>query len=303
MSKRANPIRWSIERRLQFIEFRLYWDGAVNRSDLVDYFGISVPQASADLARYQDMAGRNLRYDPQVKAYVATAQFSPVFTDPTARRYLAQLRAIADDVLTPEETWFGRIPPYYAVPSVRRTLDVDTLRGVVSAIHTSSALKVQYQSFGRPEPSWRWITPHALGFDGHRWHCRAWCHEHNEFRDFVLARILQLSDRKPHPIESNDDLEWRTELNVCLGPHPGMSEAMRRAIEFDYGMIDGKVEIWMRFCTFYYFERQFRLDLDPDTVDPESQQIVLVNREEVDAIKRTVQQAGAERVGSGLVRR
>ncbi|MES2390903.1 MAG: hypothetical protein V4555_04635, partial [Acidobacteriota bacterium] len=44
------PARWGQERRLEFIEFRLQWEGRVNRSDLVNYFSISVPQASLDFA-------------------------------------------------------------------------------------------------------------------------------------------------------------------------------------------------------------------------------------------------------------
>ena len=38
---------WPIER---------FWEGRINRADLTRYFGISTPQASADLGRYQDGA-------------------------------------------------------------------------------------------------------------------------------------------------------------------------------------------------------------------------------------------------------
>jgi len=44
-------LRWSIERRLECIDFRLFWEGHINRSDLTDQFGISTPQTSADLAQ------------------------------------------------------------------------------------------------------------------------------------------------------------------------------------------------------------------------------------------------------------
>ena len=56
-------LRWAPEQRLEFIEFRLFWDGAVNRSDLMDRFGISEPQASKDLASYRELAANNLQYD------------------------------------------------------------------------------------------------------------------------------------------------------------------------------------------------------------------------------------------------
>ena len=42
-------MRWNIEQQLEFIEFRLFWDGQFNRSDLTEKFDISVPQASMDL--------------------------------------------------------------------------------------------------------------------------------------------------------------------------------------------------------------------------------------------------------------
>ena len=32
---------WSADTRLQFIEFRLYWEGKINRQDLIEQFRIS----------------------------------------------------------------------------------------------------------------------------------------------------------------------------------------------------------------------------------------------------------------------
>ena len=42
-------MRWGVEKRLEFIEFRLYWEACINRADITDQFGVSVPQASKDL--------------------------------------------------------------------------------------------------------------------------------------------------------------------------------------------------------------------------------------------------------------
>ncbi len=62
-AKGSGSVRWGIERRLEFIEFRLFWEGHVNRSDLMAAFGISINQASADLNRYLGMAPGNMVYD------------------------------------------------------------------------------------------------------------------------------------------------------------------------------------------------------------------------------------------------
>ena len=46
MSDSEAALKWGVARRLEFIEFRLYWEGGVNRSDIVEAFRVSVPQAS-----------------------------------------------------------------------------------------------------------------------------------------------------------------------------------------------------------------------------------------------------------------
>ncbi|MEJ0048948.1 MAG: hypothetical protein WDN04_24685 [Rhodospirillales bacterium] len=92
---------------LEFIEFRLFWEGHVNRSDLIDSFGISVQQASTDLNRYLGMAPTNMVYDKSGKAYVRGPEFVPLFLRPDARRYLSQLRSMADGLLQLRETWIG----------------------------------------------------------------------------------------------------------------------------------------------------------------------------------------------------
>ena len=64
-------LKWGVERRLEFIEFRLFWEGSINRADIVEYFGVSVPQASKDLTLYQERAPGNMEYDTRGKRYVA----------------------------------------------------------------------------------------------------------------------------------------------------------------------------------------------------------------------------------------
>ena len=73
MPEAATALKWGVEQRLEFIEFRLYWEGGVNRSDIIEAFGVSVPQASKDLTLYQERAPENAIYDKSAKRYVASA--------------------------------------------------------------------------------------------------------------------------------------------------------------------------------------------------------------------------------------
>ncbi len=286
MDQPNEKIRWSIERRLEFIDFRLYWEGKINRSDLTDFFDISVPQASADISRYQELRQENLAYDGRAKSYLVTPSFRPVRKDPDARHYLAQLRSISDGILSKEETWFGWLPPYEVVPAIVRRVDAQKLQLILKAIRTRSAEHVEYQSLSRPAPLWRWLSPHALAFDGARWHVRAWCHMRENFQDFVLARMLNFGESRPTEIDPARDAQWNEFVVMRIGPHPKLSNAARRAIELDYGMENGELTIRTRVCLSFYLERRFNLDIDPALMRPERMQLILLNRAEVEETRK-----------------
>src|SRR5689334_22643115 len=95
----GKSLRWGQGRRLEFIDFRLLWEGRINRGELVDFFGISTPQASLDLARYMELAPGNLAYDRSEKVYRATADFKAVLVPGDSQAYLNPLLAIHSGVL------------------------------------------------------------------------------------------------------------------------------------------------------------------------------------------------------------
>ena len=146
-------------------------------------------------------------------------------------------------------------------------MDATTLRPIVNAIHKKLGLLIIYQSMNNPEPTSRWIDPHALVFDGNRWHVRAWCHKRSHYADFVLARVLGIHEMRPATATSSLDREWNELVEVKLAPLPTLTAAQRKAVEYDYGMEEGFVSIPMRLCLTYYFERHHALDLDPEKLE------------------------------------
>lgn len=280
-------LRWGVARRLEFIDFRLFWHGRINRGDLTEQFGISVPQASADLARYQEMAPHNLSYDPSLKCYLATKAYRSFFEVEDAGRYLAQLNSLASGTIAQEGAWLAETPEFRIVPTPGRSVDSRSLKAVLRGIRDRLALRIRYQSMSRPEPHWRWITPHALGFNGFRWHVRALCHNDETFKDFVLARIYEIGESRPHAMDSDADEAWFDSVTVIISPHPGLSESQAEAIKLDYDMPEGVRAITVSSAFLYYFLKHMGLDGDPQRERPQDQQIVLVNREEVmSAMKR-----------------
>ena len=82
MENRKSELRWGVVQRLEFIEFRLFWEGHVNRSDLMEQFGLSVNQASADLNRYIGIAPDNMVYDKSARTYVRGPEYAAQFLKP-----------------------------------------------------------------------------------------------------------------------------------------------------------------------------------------------------------------------------
>lgn len=285
MTERSD-LRWGIERRLEFIEFRLFWEGHVNRGDLMDAFGVSVNQASTDLNRYIGMAPDNMVYDKSARTYVRGAQFAPLFLKPDASRYLAQLRSVADGILDRADAWIGQLPPYDAAPTPVRGVNAKILRSVVAAIRRSEAIEVKYQSLSRPEPRWRWIAPHALAFDGFRWHARGFCYEDNCYKDFLLSRIIETGATRQDDVAPDTDADWNEEVILEIGPHPDLSVTQQKVIALDYQMQDGRARIPVRKALLYYALKRLGLDTNPAARRPQDQQIILLNREVVNEAYR-----------------
>ncbi len=279
-SKLDSGPRWSRERRLEFIDFRLRWDGRLNRAALIDFFGISTPQASLDIARYTELAPKNLEYDRSARVYLAGPKFKPVFLTGHPSRYLNDLLATASGFIKSDASFIGWQPSVAAVPVPGRTMSADTLAALLKAMRNGSALKVSYQSMTRPEPTERLLSPQALAHDGFRWHIRAYCHARKDFRDFVIARILSVAASESAVVPPLEDTEWQTVVRLVLAPHPGLSEAHRRVIELDYGMDEGEAVLECRQALLFYLLKHLGFEKGRN-VKPEAQQIILKNADEI----------------------
>jgi len=125
---------WSQDRRLKFIEFRLRWDGKINRNDLTDFFSLSVPQASADLSKYSEAAPLNLSYDKKAKCYVRGEGFNPIYPQSGSRTYLNELLALSTNVIESKSSFIGWKPSLGVAPIPERTLDEQVLSLVIQLV-------------------------------------------------------------------------------------------------------------------------------------------------------------------------
>lgn len=276
-------MRWGIEQRLEFIEFRLFWEGSINRADLVEFFGVSVPQASKDLSLYQERAPGNMEYDNRSKCYVAADRFVLRFLNPDPYVYLTQLRSVAEGIAAPHESLIARLPEADVALTPKRGIDIEVLRRVLDAVRSESSIEVFYQSMNkqRPDPIWRRITPHAFGYDGFRWHTRAYCHLEYRFNDFLLPRILDVRGKGEPGAAGKADWLWNNYFDIIVGPHPGLAESQKEVVIKDYGLDHGNGVFSVRYAMLFYVLKRLGLLGNAEKEDPRRQHIVALNKDDV----------------------
>jgi hypothetical protein len=288
MSEAAAALKWGVERRLEFIEFRLFWEGGVNRSDIIAMFDVSVPQASKDLTLYQERAPQNAVYDKSAKRYVASSQFTPIFLKPDPDGYLSRLRSLAEGLADLGDSWIATPPETDIALTPRRKVDADVLKPVLQAVRENRSIEVYYQSMGsrRTDPTWRRMTPHAFGYDGFRWHVRAYCHIDEKYKDFLLPRILNVRHMDVPGPGGDQDALWKKTFDIEIGPHPKLTPSQRAVVAKDYGMTNERAVLSVRYAMLFYVLKRLGLLSDASQQNPRTQHIVAVNAHETERALR-----------------
>ena len=276
------PIKWEQRQRLTLLEATVFWSGELSTNVLMECFGISRVQTSKDLTLYQSLCPGNIRYDKFLKRYVVDEVFKPRFMTGTAGEFLQVLKIQQDQAGGAVVTLVKNLPVVDVLEPVFRQINPAVLQTVNQAIVAGKEVQVRYQSMSRPEPALHRLCPHALVFDGLRWHARAFSYTHHEFRDFVLARMLSAELTVSADVDTSEDAAWHKFVDVRIGAHPGLSESQKEAVEFDYGMEAGVLEQQVRAALVPYFLRVMRINRDDLTRDAMVQQIVLLNRDELE---------------------
>jgi len=257
-----------IESRFAFIERVSWWEGRVNAAHISKQYGLSRQAASGVLKQYREQYPQNLNYDASVKGHVPTLQFKARSGNIHFSYYLytisnSSLGIVSDTNLSIHE-----------IETPLRNINPNQVRPILRAIREKLSIDIGYISLSSPDYLDRIIQPHALIFDGLRWHVRAFCFKNQAFRDFSLSRFngQAVIESKAHiPVEQ--DLKWQTILDVIIEPDPRLNNRQKQVIETDYQMRNGQYIIKTRAALVNYLLLRLRLDSYKNT--PEEQQIVL----------------------------
>lgn len=240
----ATDLPFTVRQRMEHIERCLFWKGELQRADLVARFGVNPAQAATDFSAYMTMAPGNMDYNKSRKRYLPLPGFAPKFIQPMS---VDEFVGVASPVV--------QVQPW---PLPQRLGSSETLQAVVRAIRQHEAVEVRYQSMTDPKPSWRWLSPHAFASDGERWHVRAFCHKREQFRDFVLGRIIATRHTRPTDVRGDQDSNWNTFVTVIVKPNPHLSEEQRASIAAEYNMPRSQeVKLRLRRSMLFYLEARF----------------------------------------------
>lgn len=276
-------VRWDLALRYRLIETVAWWEGRLTTGHLIQSFGISRQQASKDINTYiTEHAPKNLTYDKQLKGYVPSKVFKPLFIDDSASAYLHLL--FQNNARAPHVEGLALAYAHTKVLEVPdRSIKAEILRPLLKACRDHLRLDIDYVSLNSPEPEGRTIAPHTLVYTGMRWHVRAYCEKNREYRDFVLSRLRGVPDMRDDRTENgiaSDDV-WNTEVAIIIKPDERLDKAQRAIIEVDLGMTDGQLVVPSRRALVKYVLQRFQIDPKNLNPNPEAQQIVVANLKEL----------------------
>lgn len=218
--------------RLSHIDFRLMFLGVMQRSDLIQQFGMKEASATRDIALYRKLAAENISYHTKERRYFYNSAFIPLF-DYTPERALSALASgFGDNYVGAKGT--AMLP--CETPTQLNKTHLDTLSMLTRAIHQHKVVKIKYHSLSSGASS-RELVPFALVDNGLRWHIRAFDRKQSRFGDFVVNRIATpetiQSTIKEH--ESKDaDIQWNRIVELEIVPHPSLQHP--QTIAMDYAM-------------------------------------------------------------------
>lgn len=254
--------------RLRAIELLAYWEGRLVTNRLVKWFGISRQQASSDIKRYLSLHNPDsLVHEPSVKAYVPTPGFQPVLTKGHVNEYMELISGLVSDSLAIALETEANLT---AVQLPDRAVRPEVVREVIQACRSGSSIRILYASMTNPTLHERVISPHTLVYTGFRWHVRAYCHDKEEFRDFILSRI----ERTPKPVvadapNSEMDRRWHELITITLIPNLKLSSGQQALVEKDYGMPDGRLQLQVRAALAHYTLQRFQAAITQKEADDE----------------------------------
>lgn len=242
-----DDLKHAQQQRLLFLDQCFTWRGMANRKDLVERFGISVPQAAQDFRLYLDRKGSSKpTYDPVRKSYFAAARTSHLMGESLADSF---------HILEPGSD--------ACLPGPRRHADPRIVGRLYRAMKSRQSIEVLYTSMTSGAGRDQWIAPTHFTSDGESVHLRAYSFKHRDYRNYLPIRIdihssfAVREQRETLP----EDVDWQTRVRISLRPKRSLSREQAEVVRREYGFDTDFLVIEVRKALEYYFDRRWGLSL------------------------------------------
>ncbi|PKQ73658.1 WYL domain-containing protein [Aeromonas sobria] len=234
--------------RLKYIDLCAYVLGYVNRNVIMNRFDVKQVCATKDINAYQEKTGANLVYDHAMKCYRPVDWFSPLFEHDVVDA-LELMNDGKQSIFC--EPRFANNSYSYAIKSVQPLLK--NLHNVFRALSLGKKVEIDYVSL-KTGSSNRLIAPHSLIRTGCFTYVRAFDHQSGEFRSFKLNRIINSKIIDITPLKNEiraADKDWQSEVTLIIKVNDGVEH--KEAIEFDYGLVNGVLEVSVKKALIMFF--------------------------------------------------
>lgn len=234
--------------RLQYIDLCAYILGLVNRKFLMNRFDVKQAWATKDFTAYQMKSGDSLVYDHGLKAYKPVEMFTPLFEHSVDDAIQLICEGKQSFLCEPQ---FAGNAYSYAIKNIKPNLA--HIFNVFRALHLSKKVEIEYVSRTSGKTS-RLIAPHSFIRTGCFVYVRGFDYLSGEFRSFKLNRIVncKLVESKPSDDQTKlADKEWNADVRVIIKVNEKLDN--KESIEFDYDLINGRLEITIKKVLLMYF--------------------------------------------------
>lgn len=265
----------------------LRWEGRLNRSRVMELFGVGMTRASVLIREFREAHPDWLVWDERTRSFHATGTAYRALSSQDRLRHrdaavsLAQYVAIVGLPSASGTRTSHQDQGLVAAFTDWWTPEAQHFAALQEAVRLQQQVEITYRSLRYPEPHVLVISPHHLVRAG-RWHARAYCATRVGFCDFALGRISSvkaLPEEATHTVSA--DVAWQARVPVTLVAHPVLTYAQQRVVRFEhFGETAARTDTCRGALVRYYIQ-EMRAALDVERQCPPEYLIAVHNREEI----------------------
>ncbi|MBL3588491.1 MAG: transcriptional regulator [gamma proteobacterium endosymbiont of Lamellibrachia anaximandri] len=254
--------------RFAYIDFVLRFLGGLNRSDLLDFFGIGEAAASKEISEYKKLTANNVDYDRVLRKNVILRESFKPLINLDAETALGMLA----NGFNKNKLYNRPMLPYQRIGATPHHLNTDFVSKVTRAIYSQTAIKCNYISDNSKNHDERTLLPTAFFYDGQSWMFRAFHRTpvigKAHFKCFEFSRLANITEcpndvaRSPETL--SQDADWHLVVPLQLTLHPSLSSYKKATLtqEFGLGKEQHEFVITEKAVLVYYLKKHWKIDVN-----------------------------------------